>query len=214
MLKIGLTGGIGCGKTTVSNLFENFKIPIIDADDISRNLTKPHQIGLQQIENALGSTFILENGQLNRSALKKHIFENPVAKNQLEAILHPLIFHEISTQVAGLNAPYCIISIPLLFETNSQNLVDRILVIDCDKQTQIERVQKRDNLPLEQVQKIIDSQVSTEFRKKNAHDLLNNTKNQAALAKEVKKLHNFYLSLSPNYATKTCDFTHYLRIPS
>jgi dephospho-CoA kinase len=214
MLKIGLTGGIGCGKSTVSNLFENFKIPIIDADEISRSLTKPHQIGLQQIENVLGFTFILENGELNRTALKKHIFENPSAKTQLEAILHPLIFQEISIQIAKLNAPYCIISIPLLFETNSQNLVDRILVIDCNEQTQIERVQKRDNLPCEQVQKIINSQVSAEFRKNDAHDLLDNTKNQATLAKEVKKLHNFYLSLSSNYATQTCDLSHYLRIPS
>jgi dephospho-CoA kinase len=214
MLKIGLTGGIGCGKTTVSKLFEKLEIVVIDADDISRNLTKPHQIGLQQIENAFGATFILKNGELNRTALKKHIFENSAAKTQLEAILHPLIFQEIAIQIAKFNAPYCIISIPLLFETNSQNLVDRILVIDCNAQIQIERVQKRDNLPLEQVQKIINSQVSAEFRKNNAHDLLNNTKNQALLAKEVKKLHNFYLSLSLNYAPKTCDLTHYLRIPT
>jgi dephospho-CoA kinase len=198
MFKIGLTGGIGCGKTTVSNLFATFAIPIIDADEISHQLTKPNQIGFQQIQKTFGNSVILKNGELNRAALKKHIFENITAKEQLEGILHPLIFQEISKQVAELNTPYCIISIPLLFETHSQNLVDRILVIDCDQQTQIERVQKRDNLSLEQIQKIIHNQANAEFRKNNAHDVLNNAKNQAALAKEVKKLHNFYLSLSQN----------------
>lgn len=201
MLKIGLTGGIGCGKTTVSCLFADLEVPIIDADEISHQLVQPNQPALQKIQSTFGEEFILENGQLNRVALKNHIFENIDAKQQLEAILHPLIFQEISNQIVKLDAAYCLISIPLLFETNSQSLVDRILVIDCDKQTQIERVQKRDNLPFEQLQKIINSQVSADFRKNNAHDVLNNTKNQAALAKEVKKLHNFYLSLSPNYTT-------------
>lgn len=198
MLKIGLTGGIGCGKTTVSRLFSDLNVPIIDADEISHQLVQPNQLALQKIQATFGREFILENGQLNRASLKNHIFESIDAKQQLEAILHPLIFQEISNQIEKLDATYCIISIPLLFETNSQSLVDRILVIDCDIQTQIERVQKRDNLSLDRIQKIIDTQTSAGFRKNKAHDLLNNTKNQATLAKEVKKLHNFYLSLSQN----------------
>jgi dephospho-CoA kinase len=213
MLKVGLTGGIGCGKTTVSRLFADLNVPIIDADDISHQLVQPNQIALQKIQATLGREFILENGQLNRIALKKHIFENIIAKQQLEAILHPLIFQEISNQIIKYDSEaYCVISIPLLFETNSQSLVDRILVIDCDTQTQIERVRKRDNLSFEQVQAIIANQINSEFRKNNAHDLLNNSQNQDILAKEVKKLHNFYLSLSQNYNTHTCDFTNYLRI--
>lgn len=196
MLKIGLTGGIGCGKTTVSQLFAALDVPIIDADDISHQLVQPHQPALQEIKNAFGSKVILENGALNRAVLKNHIFENPKAKQQLEAILHPLIFQEIARQVAALSASYCILSIPLLFETHAQSLVNRILVVDCDIQTQIERVQNRDNLPIERIQAIIASQVSADFRKANAHDVLNNTKNHVMLAEEVKKLHNFYLSLS------------------
>ena len=98
----------------------------------------------------------------------------------------------------------------MLFETRSENLVDRILVVDCDKQTQIDRVQKRDNLPFEQLQKIINNQINAEFRRNNADDLLSNTKNQTLLAKEVKKLHNFYLSLSQNYSLQTCDNSNYL----
>lgn len=197
MLKVGLTGGIGCGKTTVSSLFANLGVPIIDADEISRSLTQSNQAVLQQIEQTFGSDILLENGELNRIELKARIFTNPFAKKQLEAILHPQIFAEISKKIQQLSNNYCIISIPLLFETNAQSLVNRILVIECDLPTQIARVQKRDNLPVEQIQAIIDSQASAAFRKANADDLLNNTKQPDALAKEVKKLHNFYLSLSP-----------------
>lgn len=197
MLKVGLTGGIGCGKTTVSHLFADLGVPIIDADEISRQLTQANQAALQQIKEIFGADILLENGELNRVILKTRIFQNSLAKKQLEAILHPLIFAEISRQILQLSNTYCIISIPLLFETNAQHLVNRILVIDCDLPTQIARVQRRDNLSLEQIQAIINSQVSAEFRKANADDLLNNTKQPDALAKEVKKLHNFYLSLSP-----------------
>lgn len=196
MFKIGLTGGIGCGKTTVSNLFADLGVPIIDADEISRHLTQTSEITKQQIKNTFGFAVFLENGDLNRAALKTLIFQNSTAKKQLEAILHPLIFAEISMHIQQLSTPYCIVSLPLLFETNAQHLVDRILVIDCDLPTQIARVQRRDNLPFEQIQAIIDSQVSATYRKTNADDLLNNTKTPHALAKEVKKLHNFYLSLS------------------
>lgn len=212
MLKVGLTGGIGCGKTTVSTLFSGLGVTIIDADDISRQLTTSNSVALQQIKNAFGESVILDNGELNRAMLKTLIFENSTAKQQLEAILHPLVFQEINRQVLQLSAAYCIISIPLLFETASQTLVDRILVIDCDKQTQIERVQKRDNLSLERIEQIIANQVSAAFRTANADDVLHNTKNTTALAKDVKKLHNFYLSLSQNYPTHTCDFSNYLRI--
>jgi len=197
MLKVGLTGGIGCGKTTVSNLFADLDVPIIDADEISRQLTKPNQSALQHIQQTFGADILLENGELNRTALKTRIFQNSSAKVKLEAILHPLIFAEISRQTQQLSSHYCIISIPLLFETHAQSIVNRVLVIDCDLQTQIARVQQRDKLPIEQIQAIIASQVSSKFRKANADDLLNNTKQPAALAKEVKKLHNFYLSLSP-----------------
>jgi dephospho-CoA kinase len=196
MLRVGLTGGIGCGKSTVSRLFSAFGVPIIDADDISHSLVKFNQPALQKIKNAFGTEILLENGELNRAVLKAKIFANPTEKKRLEAILHPLIFQEISKQLAVFSTTYCIISIPLLFETHAESLVNRILVVDCDKKTQIERVQQRDNLPIEQIQAIIDSQVSAKFRKMNAHDTLDNTKNNAALAENVKKLHNFYLSLS------------------
>lgn len=201
MLKIGLTGGIGCGKTTVSNLFSELGVPIIDADEISHSLVQIGQPALQNIKNAFGSAVLLDNGELNRSALKAHIFQNPTAKEQLEAILHPMIFQEILNQVNQLSEAYCILSIPLLFETHAESLVDRILVIDCDQQTQIERVKQRDNLSVKQIEAILAAQVSREFRQKYADELLDNSKNNHLLAEDVKKLHNFYLSLSPDYDT-------------
>lgn len=196
MLKIGLTGGIGCGKTTVSNLFKQFNIPIIDADEISHQLVKARKPAWQSIKNVFGSEILLENGELNRADLKKRIFEDSTAKQKLEAILHPLIFQEISNQLNAISANYCIVSIPLLFETHAEFLFDRILVIDCDEKTQIERVQKRDNLSLARIQAILATQVSLEFRKNHADDILDNSKNNDLLAEQVKKLHNFYLSLS------------------
>ena len=196
MLKVGLTGGIGCGKSTVSNLFSELGIPIVDADEISHQLVRPNQPALEHIKNTFGAEIILENGELNRVILKAKIFSSCTEKQRLEAILHPLIFQEISNQLALLSTHYCILSIPLLFETHAESMVDRILVVDCDTKTQIERVQQRDNLSIEQIQTIMASQVSAEFKRANAHDVLNNTKNNAALAEHVKKLHNFYLSLS------------------
>ena len=196
MLKIGLTGGIGCGKSTVSTLFEQLNVPVIDADVISHNIVKPNQRGLMAIVALFGKAILLDNGELNRAALRESVFSNVESKKKLEAELHPLIFDEMTAQLNLLHdLPYCIVSIPLLFETQSQRFVDRILVVDCDKKTQYERVQKRDNLPFTSIDKIIASQVSAEFRRNNANDILDNSKDADLLAQHVKKLHNFYISL-------------------
>jgi dephospho-CoA kinase len=197
MLKIGLTGGIGCGKSTVSRLFAELGVPIIDADEISHQLVQAGQPALQNIKHVFGSEILHANGELNRGALKTLIFENPATKQQLETILHPLVFQEISRQLNLFTAAYCIVSIPLLFETHAESLVNRILVVNCDVETQIERVKQRDNLPLERIQAIMATQVSSAFRKNHADDILDNSKNNTVLAEQVKKLHNFYLSLSP-----------------
>jgi dephospho-CoA kinase len=196
MLKVGLTGGIGCGKSTVSNLFAQLNIQIIDADEISHSLVQIGQPALKEIKNVFGSEILLKNGELNRAALKIQIFQNCTAKEQLETILHPLIFQEINNQLYAISNDYCIVSIPLLFETHAEFLFDRILVIDCDEKTQIERVQKRDNLSLKHIYAILATQVSREFRQKHTDDLLDNSKKNHSLAEDVKKLHNFYLSLS------------------
>jgi dephospho-CoA kinase len=196
MLIVGLTGGIGCGKSTVSRLFSELGVPIIDADEISHYLVQARQPALFAIKQTFGSEILLDNGELNRAALKALIFKNPTTKQQLENILHPLVFQEISNRIKLLTVAYCIVSIPLLFETHSESLVNRILVVNCDEKTQIERVKQRDNLSLEYINAIMATQVSSAFRLKHADDIIDNSKNDAELAEHVKKLHNFYLSLS------------------
>jgi dephospho-CoA kinase len=208
MLKIGLTGGIGCGKTTVARVFEQLKIPVIDADEIARQLVAIGQPALARIQQKYGASVLNPDGSLNRKKLRELIFSDPKQKQKLESILHPLVYQSIQAelkQLNPLNKPYCIICIPLLFETNMSHFVDRILVVDCPVETQIERVRKRDNMTMERIQSIIDSQASRAFRKACAHDLIDNSKTDDRLAEEVKKLHNLYLSLSACQDKLVCE---------
>lgn len=205
MLKVGLTGGIGCGKTTVAKIFEQLKIPVIDADEIAHRLVAIGQPALAQIQHEFGTGVLNPDGSLNRKILRDLIFSNGTQKENLESILHPLVYQSIQSELKRLNAPYCIICIPLLFETNMTHFVDRILVVDCPVETQIERILKRDNITLERIQSIIGSQVSNAFRKAHANDLIDNSKTDNRLAEEVKKLHNFYLSLSTYQDNLVCE---------
>ncbi len=196
MLKIGLTGGIGCGKSTVSTLFEELGIPVIDADIIARDLVTPGTPALTQLEQVFGKQIILQDGTLNRPKLRDVVFSDPQQKKQLESILHPLIYARIKQELKLLNCAYCILSIPLLLETKMTDLVDRILVVDCPVETQIERVNQRDGLSRERVISIIASQISREQRLTSADDIIDNSKSPSQLAEQVKKLHNLYLKLA------------------
>lgn len=198
MLKIGLTGGIGCGKTTVSKLFEHLNVPVIDADTLAHQLVEVGQPALKEIALVFGSDILNKEGSLNRKKLGQLIFSDSLQKQKLEAILHPQIYKAIQAALNLLDSAYCIISIPLLFETNMIDLVDRILVIDCPEESQIERVHKRDGLAMTQIQAIIDSQVTRTYRRTHAHDLIDTSIANDKLAETVKKLHNSYLSLSAN----------------
>jgi len=205
MLKIGLTGGIGCGKTTVSKLFEQLNIEVIDADIIAHQLVEIGQSALEEIVLAFGKDLLNVDGSLNRKKLSQIIFSDSQQKQKLEAILHPLIYEAIQTALKSIDSAYCIISIPLLFETNMIDLVDRILVIDCPEQTQIERVLKRDAMPLAQIQTIIDSQVSRAYRRSHADDLIDTSITNDKLAESIKKLHNSYISLSASQDKIVCE---------
>ncbi|MDP1663662.1 MAG: dephospho-CoA kinase [Methylobacter sp.] len=196
MLKVGLTGGIGCGKSTVARIFADLNIPVLDADEIAHRLVEKGQPALAQIQQEFGTAILNPDGSLNRQTLREIVFSDPKQKQKLESILHPLIYKAIQAELEQLNAPYCIISIPLLFETGMTHLVDRILVIDCPVETQIERVKIRDNLTTERIQSIIDNQVSRAYRKAKADDFIDNSTADYRLAEQVKKLHNLYLSLS------------------
>ena len=196
MLKVGLTGGIGCGKSTVARIFADLNVPVLDADQVAHRLVEKGQPALDQIQKAFGAAILNPDGSLNRKNLRELVFSDIKQKQKLESILHPLIYKTLKSELEQLNAPYCIISIPLLFETAMTHFVDRILVIDCPVETQIERVKIRDNLATERIQSIIDNQVSRAYRKAKADDLIDNSTPDYRLAEQVKKLHNLYLSLS------------------
>ncbi|MDI1276233.1 dephospho-CoA kinase [Methylobacter sp.] len=196
MLKVGLTGGIGCGKSTVAKIFADLNIPVLDADQIAHSLVEKGQPALARIQQEFGASILNPDGSLNRRHLREIVFSDLKQKQKLESILHPLIYKTLQAELEPLVAPYCIISIPLLFETDMTHLVDRILVIDCPVETQIERVKIRDNLTIERIQSIIDNQVSRAYRIAKADDLIDNSTTDYRLAEQVKKLHNLYLSLS------------------
>jgi dephospho-CoA kinase len=196
MLTVGLTGGIGCGKTTVSNLFIELGIPVIDADDIAHQLVRPGQPALQTIVKQFGSTFLLANGELNRDKLRSHIYNHADEKAKLESIMHPLVYDEMQRELNKLNSTYGILSIPLLFETNFHHRVDEVVVIDCDETTQIERVKHRDNLSIEEIKSIISSQCTRSFRIKNADEIINNNGPLETLTQQVQTLHKKFLNIS------------------
>ena len=198
-LKIGLTGGIGSGKSTVANLFHSlYQVPLIDADLISHQLVQPKQPALLLIQKHFGLSIINSNGSLNRNHLRDLIFSNPDKKKQLEDVLHPLIYQEMQSIFDKTHSPYSLLSIPLLMETQQYGFVDRILVVDCPVETQIERVKQRDELSNERILSIINSQVSRQHRLDHADDMISNIKSPNELAEHIKKLHNQYLNLVKN----------------
>jgi len=197
---IGLTGGIGSGKTTVANIFAEFGIDIIDADLIARDVVAKGSSALCSISEHFGANFIQADGQLNRSLLRQRVFSNDDDKLWLNELLHPLIREQIVSQAKAALSPYCIIVAPLLIENNLFPLVNRVLVIDVKESTQIERSTQRDNNSKEQIQAIINSQVTRQGRQEHADDLLNNDNVSIEnLKKSVTKLHHTYLLSAKTY---------------
>lgn len=197
MLVIGLTGGIGSGKSAAAACFAKRNIPIIDTDQLSRDLTQPGTPALKAIADHFGSGFLLPAGTLDRTALRKHIFRQPEDRRWLEACLHPLIYQTVREAVASCtNAPYCIVVIPLLTEFPQNPLISRILVIDASPKTQLSRAKQRDTQAKETLSAILKSQSSREKRLQLADDVIYNEESLAALDQEVEKMHKFYLELS------------------
>ena len=196
ILKIGLTGGIGCGKSTVCDLFAGHGASIIDADQIARQIVAPGKPALTQLSEHFGSSVLNSDGSLNRLALRSVIFDNEQARLAVNRIMHPLIYKEIEQQINQLQSVYCIVAVPLLFETAYQNRFDRVLVVDCDKDTQIQRVSLRDQTNLQEIESIINSQLSRCRRLELADDIISNISSIEILAEQVKKLHNSYTKLA------------------
>ncbi len=196
MIKIGLTGGIGSGKSTITALFAQYNIPIIDADIIAHQLVEPKQPALELLKQTFGQCVINSDDSLNRNQLREIIFSDAEKKAQLEAILHPLIFKKMQSEFDKQTSPYSILCIPLLIETKMTAFVDRILVVDCSVETQIARVKQRDGLTTERILSIISSQVYRKTRLSYADDIIDNSNSESQLAEQVKKLHNKYFLLN------------------
>jgi dephospho-CoA kinase len=193
MFVIGLTGGIGSGKTTVAQLFEKKGIKIIDADHLARILTQPKQEAFNKIVEHFGGNIVLPDGLLNRRLLRNIIFTDTHQRLWLEQLLHPLIRIEMKREIESAQSSYCIIVIPLLFETKPNPLINRILVVDTTEEQQLQRIQTRDQSTLEEAKAILQSQVTREHRLANAIDIIHNSGSMDDLQHEVERLHNLYL---------------------
>lgn len=196
MYKVALTGGIGSGKSSASSLFAALGVPVIDADVISHALTAPGGEALPAIAEAFGADLITADGALDRAALRRIVFADPVARRRLEAILHPRIRANILADGEAADGPYVILAIPLLLETGQTNLADRVLVIDLPRPQQIERVIARSGLEAAEVERIMASQVSRSERLAAADDIIDNSGPEEALRPQVEALHRHYLTLA------------------
>lgn len=194
---VGLTGGIGSGKTTVANMFAARGAAIIDTDQIAHELTRPGGIAIPAIAAQFGSDFIASTGALDRARMRDAVFADPAAKRRLEAILHPLIRSECERAAQQAQGPYLILVVPLLVESgNWKQRVSRVLVVDCPEQQQIMRVMDRNGLSEAQVRAIMTSQATREQRLAAADDVLSNTEETAALEPQVERLHALYCHMA------------------
>ncbi len=199
ILKVGLTGGVGCGKSTVASLFAERGVPVLDADQMAHAMVEPGQPGYDAIIAAFGDK-LLDNGRINRNRLRNRVFANAADRRILESILHPLVYQALHDQAQGLKSPYCLFAIPLLIETGQQDFVDRILVVDCLPGQQYERVRQRDGLDDISIGLIMQAQASREVKLAAANDVIENTGRIEQLQTQVEKLHQAYLAMAHEYS--------------
>lgn len=197
MFAVGLTGGIGSGKSTVAKQFAELGTPVVDTDVIARELTAPGGTALDSIRSAFGESVMRVDGTLDRAALRRRVFADATARRQLEAILHPRIRQAVEQTLATLRAPYALIVIPLLVETGGyQDMLNRVLVVDCPEDLQIARVMVRSGLTRDDVAAILAAQAGRAERLAAADDVIVNTATPAALRADVARLHQRYLALA------------------
>ena len=194
---VGLTGGIGCGKSSASQFFCDLGIDVIDTDIIAQKLTQSGGTAIYMIKSHFGNAFITPSGALDRNKMRNLIFSDEDARLKLERILHPLIIEESMLEIKQARSSYIILVVPLLLETNNySNIIQRILVIDCDKEEQVSRTRARSQLSEETVKAIIAAQIPRRTRLEKAHDIIINNQDINYLKSRVLHLHNKYLVLS------------------
>ena len=196
--RIGLTGGIGSGKSTVAAFFEECGVTVIDSDAISHQLTQPGGGALEAIHSSFGESYFSVGGEMNRARMRQLVFSDETAKHRLESILHPLIRVQMLAQAeSAKNSPYLLLAIPLLFETsNYLPLVQRTLIVDCAETTQIVRAMQRSGLTELEVRAIMAKQISRSERLRAADDVIQNDAGLDALRLQVANLHQRYIALS------------------
>lgn len=194
---VGLTGGIASGKTTVANLFKkHFKIDIVDADVIARQVVEPNSEGLGKIAEYFGADILNSDGSLNRVELRARVFENENEKLWLNNLLHPMIRQKMKQSLMQIQSPYGLLVVPLLVENQLQSMADTVLVVDVSRVTQIQRTMNRDNVPQAQVESILNAQATREERLSHANDVIDNDSPESDLLSQVTALHQKFLSMS------------------
>jgi dephospho-CoA kinase len=194
---VGLTGGIGSGKSAASSRFEALGAAVVDTDEISRTLTAPGGAAIAAIRESFGPQAIGADGGLDRERMRSLVFRDPASRRRLEGILHPLIRSRTQAVIAAARAPYVIVVVPLLFETGAcLELVRRVLVVDCDEAEQVRRVAARSGLAPEEVRRIMATQLPRAERLRRADDVLHNDGDLEALRAQVERLHAQYLELA------------------
>lgn len=196
-LIIGLTGGIGSGKTKAADIFKQLGVGIIDADQIAHELTRPDGKAIDPIRKMFGDGVIGEDGSMNRVAMRKLAFSDTTARHKLESILHPLIYQETQRQLSRIQSEYAVLVVPLLLETgNYLQLINRILVIDCPESLQISRAMQRSKLSEQAVRDVMAIQCARDERLAQANDVIVNDSSEEHLQQQVQKLHQIYLDFA------------------
>lgn len=195
---VGLTGGIGSGKSAASQWFEHQDIDVVDADVVAREVVQPGQPALEKIAQHFGDWVLQADGQLDRRALRDYIFQHPEARQQLEAITHPIIRQSILSQLQQAQSAYVILVSPLLFETGQDRMTHRNLLVDVSEATQLKRASQRDAQSTEQIQKIIATQMPRSEKLKRADDVVHNEGTLDELYEQLMHLHTDYLTRSPD----------------
>jgi dephospho-CoA kinase len=194
--RVGLTGGIASGKSTAAKFFGALGVPILDSDQIARDVVEPGQPPLERLVERFGPSILTADGHLDRPALRDIVFSDPKARTDLEALTHPAIGAALEARSATAGGPYQILVIPLLVEKHLGSQVDRVLVVDCDEALQISRLRSRDGSTPEQVRAILNAQVSRSTRLKAADDVITNEADMSAVQNQVAALHARYLALA------------------
>ena len=196
VFRVGLTGGIASGKSTVAKFFAALSVPIIDTDQVAREVVEPGQPPLERLVERFGRSILTPDGHLDRPKLREIVFSDPRARADLEALTHPAIGTAVEAWSAAAGGPYQILIIPLLVEKNLASQVDRVLVVDCDEELQIRRLQARDGSTMEQARAILNAQTSRTARLKSAHDVIQNEGDLSAVRDQVSALHARYLQMA------------------